>query len=160
VITMRQVSSPGPADVEFDGYVPLTATWSTVDGLLDPPRYVELRDENGYFELKFHPQTGILIEAVLAAAPGMQIEQQALAPRNQGPDGPMPYLSPDETFLWTGNRLAIRAYPDYLSVSFGHDPEQWAGPGPVIFGLTKNQGLTAIAAQWSTAERESVLADF
>jgi hypothetical protein len=157
VITVRQVSSPGSVDVEFDGYVPLTATWSTAGGLLDSPRYVELRSENGYLELKFHPHTGILIEAVLAAAPGMEIEQQALAPRNQGSDSPMPYLAPEETFPWAGTRLAIKAYLDYLYVSFGRDPEQWVGPGPVIFGLTEDQGLTAIAAQWTSAERHTVL---
>ena len=55
-------------DVEFDAYVPLTATWSNAGGLLDPPRYAALRDENGYLELKFHPETGILTEVVLAAA--------------------------------------------------------------------------------------------
>jgi AbrB family looped-hinge helix DNA binding protein len=35
----------------------------------DPPRYAALRDDNGYLELKFHPETGILTEVVLAAAP-------------------------------------------------------------------------------------------
>lgn len=71
----------------------------------------------------------------------------------------MPYLDPGETFPWTGNRLAIKAYPDYLYVSFGRDPDQWAGAGPVIFGLTMDRSLTAIAARWTTAEQESVLAD-
>jgi hypothetical protein len=88
----------------------------------------------------------------------MEIERQALAPRNQGSDSPMPYLSHEETFPWAETRLAIKAYADYLYVSFGHDPEQWAGLDPVIFGLTKDQGLTAIAARWTSAERHTVLA--
>jgi hypothetical protein len=158
VITMRQVSSPGQVDVEFDEYVPLTAAWRSAGGLLDPPRYVELRDENGYLELKFHPDTGILIEAVLAAATGIQVERGTLAPHSQEPDGLMPYLGPAEAFPRPGDRLVIKAYPDYLYVSFGEKPVQWTGSDPVIFGLTGDQTLTAIAARWTDAERESVLA--
>lgn len=157
MITMKQFGPPGSPDVEFDAYVPLTAAWSTASGLLDPPRYAALRDDNGYLELKFHPETGILTEVVLAAAPGIQVEQQNLAPRLQGPDGLMPYLDPGADFPAPGDRLVIRAHPDYLYVSFGRDPGQWTGTAPVIFGVAEDQSLTAIAARWTPAERESVL---
>jgi hypothetical protein len=157
VITMKQLSPPGHPDVEFDAYVPLTATWSNASGLLDPPRYTALQDENGYLELKFHPETGILTEAVLVAAPGIQAEQGNLGPRSQGPDGLMPYLDPGDNFPAAGHRLVIRAHPDYLYVSFGRDPGQWTGTDPVIFGIAEDQSLTAIAARWTPAERESVL---
>ena len=51
----------------------------------------------------------------------------------------------------------IRAHPDYLYVSFGRDPGQWAETAPVIFGIAEDQSLTAIAARWTPHERESVL---
>lgn len=157
MITMKQLSSPGSPDVEFDAYVPLTAAWSNASGLLDPPRYAALRDENGYLELKFHPSTGILTEVVLTAAPGIQVEQGNLGPRGQEPNGLMPYLDPGDSFPASGDRLVIRAHPDYLYVSFGRDPSQWTGTDPVIFGVAEDQSLTAIAARWTPAERESVL---
>lgn len=103
MITMRQVSSLGSAVAVFDGYVPLTATWSSAGGLLDPPRYIELQDVNGYLELKFHPHTGILVEAVLAAAPGIQAGQGNLAPRIGGPAGLMPFLDPGDAFPRLGH---------------------------------------------------------
>lgn len=157
MITMRQISSPGSADVEFDGYVPLTATWGNASGLLDAPRYAALRDENGYLELRFHPAEGILTEVVLAAAPGIEVEQGNLDPRIHGPDGLMPYLDPSDSFPGPGDQLVIRAHPDYLYVSFGRDPRLWAGTDPVIFGIANDHSLKAIAARWTPAERASVL---
>jgi hypothetical protein len=72
VITMRQVKALESVNVGFNEYVPLTITWSSASGVLEPPRYAELRDGNGYLEFKFHQSTGILIEVVLAAAPGFK----------------------------------------------------------------------------------------
>src|SRR6202007_869866 len=114
---------PGAQAFEADAYVPPTATWSNAGGLLDPPRYAALRDENGYLELKFHPETGILTEVVLAAAPGIQVGQGTLDPRSQGPAGLLPYLDRGDNFPAPGDRLVIRAHPDYLYVSFGRDPD-------------------------------------
>jgi hypothetical protein len=157
VITMKQLGPPGSPNVEFDAYVPLTATWDSASGLLDPPRYAALRDGNGYLELKFHPETGVLTEVVLAAAPGIQVDREDLGPRNQGPYGLMPYLGPGDDFPAPGDQLVIRAHPDYLYVSFGREPGQWAGTGPVLFGIAEDQTLTAIAVRWTPAERETVL---
>ena len=157
MITMRRLSPPGSPDVEFDAYVPLTATWTNAGGLLDPPRYAALRDENGYLELKFHPETGILTGVVLAAAPGIQVERGNLDPRSQVPDSLVPYLDPGDNFPAPGDRLVFRAHPDYLYVSFGHKPAQWAGADPVVIGIARDQSLTAIAARWTPAERQSVL---
>jgi hypothetical protein len=75
VITMRQVEALESVNVDFNEYVPLTITWSGASEVLESPRYVELRGGNGYLELKFHPSSGILIEAVLAAASEIQVEQ-------------------------------------------------------------------------------------
>lgn len=154
---MRQSNSPGSPEVEFDAYVPLTATWSIANALLDPPRLTALQDENGYLELKFHPDTGILAEVVLAAAPRIHVEQGNLDPRTQGPADLIPYLDPRDDFPAPEDRLVIRAYQDYLYVSFGHDPGRWAGTDPVIFGLAEDETLTAIATRWTGADRESVL---
>jgi hypothetical protein len=157
VISMRQVTALESVNVDFNEYVPLTATWSSASGLLEPPRYVELRDGNGYLEFKFHPSTGILIEVVLAAAPGIQVEQGSLSPRNSEDVNLMPFLDSGDTFPETRNTLIVKAYSDYLYVSFGHDPDQWVGSGPVLFGVAEKQNLAAICARWTGSERESVL---
>ena len=70
----------------------------------------------------------------------------------------MPFLDPGDAFPALGHQLGIKAYPDYLYVSFGRDPGQRTGQGPVIFGLAEDQNLTAIPARWTGAARESVLA--
>jgi hypothetical protein len=157
MITMRQVKALGSVNVDFNEYVPLTVTWSSAGELLEPPRYVELRNGNGYLELKFHPYTGMLIEVVLAAAPGMQVVQGSLSPRNSEEVDLMPFLDSEDTLGETEHPLVVRAYSDYLYVSFGHDPEQWVGSGPVLFGLAEKQSLAAICARWTGSERESVL---
>jgi len=157
MITMRQVKALGSVNVDFNEYVPLTVTWSSAGELLEPPRYVELRNGNGYLELKFHPATGMLIEVVLAAAPGMQVVQGSLSPRNSEEVDLMPFLDSEDTLGETEHPLVVRAYSDYLYVSFGHDPEQWVGSGPVLFGLAEKQSLAAICARWTGSERESVL---
>lgn len=97
MITMKQLSSPGSPDVEFDAYVPLTAAWSSASGLLDPPRYAALRDENGYRELKFHPETGILTEVVLAAAPESRSSSRTSAPAARNPTASCPTSTPVTT---------------------------------------------------------------
>lgn len=157
MITMRQSSSPGSPDVEFDAYVPLTATWSIANALLDPPRLTALQDENGYLELKFHPDTGILVEVVLASAPGIHVEQGRLDPRIQASADLMPHLDSSDNFPAPGDRLVIRAYQDYLYISFGRDLGQWAGTDPLIFGVDGEQRLTAIAVRWTGTDRKSVL---
>lgn len=158
MIIMRQVEALEPVNVDFDEYVPLTLTWSSARGVLEPPRYVELQDENGYLEFKFHPSTGILIEVVLAAAAGIRIEEANLSPRNSGKIDLMPFLDSGHTLRETDFPLVIKAYLDYLCISFGPDPDQWVGSGPVLFGLAAGQSLAAICARWTGAERESVLA--
>jgi hypothetical protein len=157
VISMRQVTALGSVNVDFNEYVPLTVTWSSASVLLEPPKYVELRDGNGYLEFKFHPSTGILIEVVLAAAPGIQVERGSLSPRTLEDVNLMPFLDSGDTFAETRHTLIVKAYSDYLYVSFGHDPDQWVGSGPVLFGVAEKQNLAAICARWTASERESVL---
>jgi hypothetical protein len=108
-------------------------------------------------EFKFHPFTGILIEVVLAAAPGIQVEQGSLSPHNSEDLDLMPFLDSGDTLGETRHPLIVKAYSDYLYVSFGDDPDQWVGSGPVLFGVAANQELTAICAKWTGSERESVL---
>jgi len=157
VISMRQVEALGSVTVDFDGYVPLTVTWSSASGLLEPPRYLELRNGNGYLEFKFHPLTGVLIEVVLAAAPGIQVVQEGLSPHNSEDVNLMPFFDSGDAVGEAGQSLIVKAYSDYLYVSFGHDPDQWVGSDPVLFGVTEKQNLTAICARWTDSERESVL---
>ena len=99
----------------------------------------------------------MLVEVVLAAAPGIQNEPENLAPRTGALAGLMPHLDPADAWPELRHHLEIKAHPDYLFVCFESDPAQWAGPGPVLFGLAEGQRLTAIAARWTAAERESVL---
>ena len=157
MISLRQVVAPESVDVDFNEYVPLTITWSSASSVLQPPRYVELQGENGYLELKFHPSSGILIEVVLAAASEIQVEQTNLAPENSKDANLMPFLDPGDTVRETGESPVVKAYSDYLCVSFGPDPDHWVGSDPVLFGLTGEQSLTAICTRWTSSERESVL---
>lgn len=159
MITMRQVEAHESVSVDFNEYVPLTITWSGASEVLDPPRYVEVRDRGGYLEFKFHPSTGILIEVVLAVASEIQVEQVNLSPRNSEEDvNLMPILDSSDTIGEMGRRLVIKAYSDYVYVSFGPDPDQWVGSGPVLFGLAGERIFTAFCARWTDSERESVLA--
>jgi hypothetical protein len=72
---MRQVEKVEPVSVEYNEYVPLTITWRNASEVLESPVYVAWRDENGHLEFAFDPTNGILIEVVLAAAPGLTVEQ-------------------------------------------------------------------------------------
>jgi hypothetical protein len=158
VIIMRQVETVEPVSIEYNEYVPLTITWRNAGEVLESPVYVVRRDENGYLEFKFNPSTGILIEVVLAAASGLIVEQTSLSPHGSEDASLMPFLDPSDSVPERGSPLAIKAYSDYLYVSFGADADRWAGSGPVLFGLAGEQSLAAICARWTGSERESVLA--
>jgi hypothetical protein len=158
VISLRQVETLESVNVDFNEYVPLTITWSSASEALEPPRYVELRGENGYLELKFHPSSGILIEVVLAAASEIQVEQTNLFPDNSEDANLMPFLDSGDTVCETGGLPVVKAYSDYLCVSFGADPHHWVGSDPVLFGVASKQNLAAVCARWTSSERESVLA--
>jgi hypothetical protein len=158
VIIMRQVETLEPVSVEYNEYVPLTITWRNASEVLESLVYVAWRDENGYLEFKFHPATGILIEVVLATAPGLIVKQMSLSPLSSEDTSLMPFLDSGDSVPETGIPLVIRAYSDYLYVSFGPDADRWAGSGPVLFGLAGEQSLAAICARWTGSERESVLA--
>ena len=157
MISLRQVEALGSVNVDFNEYVPLTITWSSASGVLEPPRYVEMGGGNGYLELKFHPSSGILIEVVLAAASEIQVEQTNLSPDNSRGANFMPFLDSGDTVRETGESPVVKAYSDYLCVSFGPDPDYWVGSDAVLFGLAGEQSLTAICAGWTSSERESVL---
>ena len=135
MIIMRQVKELESVNVDFDQYVPLTITWSSARGVLEPPRYAEMHGRNGYLEFKFHPSTGMLIEVVLAAASGIPVEQVNLSPRNSEDIKIMPFLDSGDVLPEMETPLVIKAYLDYLYISFGPDPDQWVGSGPVLFGL-------------------------
>lgn len=157
MIGMRQVEAFGSVNVDFNEYVPLTITWSGASELLEPPRYVELRGRNSYLELKFHPCSGILIEVVLAAAPEIQVEQANLSPGNSGGANLMPFLASGDTIREAEGLPVVKAYSDYLCVSFGPDPDHWTGSDSVLFGVAGEQNLVAVCARWTSSERESVL---
>jgi hypothetical protein len=157
VISLRQVEALESVNVDFNEYVPLTITWSSASEVLEPPRYVEMPGGNGYLELKFHPSSGILIEVILAAASEIQVEQTNLSPGNSKDENLMPFLDSGDTVREMGGSPVVKAYSDYLCVSFGPDPDHWVGSDPVVFGLAGEQSLTAICARWTSSERESVL---
>ena len=157
MIILKQVEALESVNVDFNKYVPLTITWSSASEVLEPPRYVELRGGNGYLEFKFHPSSGILIEVVLAAASEIQVEQANLSPGNSKDVNLMPFLDSGDTVRETGGSPVVKAYSDYLCVSFGPDPDHWVGSDPVLFGLAAEQRLAAICARWTSSERESVL---
>ena len=98
-----------------------------------------------------------MIEVVLAAASEIQVEQTNLSPGNSKDANLMPFLDSGDTVHETGGSPAVKAYSDYLCVSFGPDPDHWVGSDPVLFGLAGEQNLAAICARWTSSERESVL---
>ena len=157
MISLRQVEALESVEVNFNEYVPLTITWTSASEVLEPPRYVELQGETGYLEFKFHPSSGILIEVVLTAASEIQVEQINLSPDSSKDANVMPFLDSRDTVPGTGELRVVKAYPDYLFVSFGPDPDRWVGSDPVLFGLAGEQNLAAICARWTSSERESVL---
>jgi hypothetical protein len=157
VIGMRHVDALESVNVEFNEYVPLTITWGSASEVLEPPRYVELQGVNGYLELKFHPSSGILIEVVLASAPEIHVEQANLSPDISKDVNIMPFLESGDTVRENGGSPVVKAYSDYLCVSFGSDSDHWVGSDPVLFGLAGEQSLAAICARWTRSERESVL---
>jgi hypothetical protein len=157
MIALRQVEALESVNVDFNEYVPLTITWRNASEVLEPPTYVELRGVNGYLELKFHPSSGILIEVVLAAASEIQVEQANLSPENSKDVNLMPFIDSGNTIRETDGTPVVKAYSDYLCVSFGPDPDHWVGSDPVLFGLAREQSLSAICARWTSSERESVL---
>jgi len=157
MMDLRQVEALESVNVDFNEYVPLTITWSNASEVLEPPRYVELRGANGYLELKFHPSSGILIEVVLAAASEIQVERASLSPGNSKGANLMPFIDSADTVGETEGLPVVKAYSDYLCVSFGPDPDHWVGSDPVLFGLAGDQRLSAICARWTSSERESVL---
>jgi hypothetical protein len=158
MIIMRQVEAIESVSVDFDEYVPLTITWSGAGGLLEAPRYTSLQDESGYLEFKFDPSTGILTELVLAAASTIQVEQDNLSPVTSNGINLMPFLDFGDTASEMRHPLVIRAYPDYLYISLGPNPDRWVGSGAVLFGLAGEQAFAAICASWTASERASVLA--
>lgn len=158
MITMRQVESLAPASVDYDEYVPLTIAWRNASEVLDQPVYVTWRDGDGFLEFKFDPATGILIEVVLAAISRLTVEQMSLSPVSSEDASLMPFLDSGDAVPETGSPLVIKAYSDYLCVSFGPDPDRWVGSSPVLFGLTDSQSLAAICTRWTDSERESILA--
>jgi hypothetical protein len=157
VIGMRQVEALESVNVDFNEYVPLTITWSSASEVLEAPRYVELQGVNSYLELKFHPSSGILIEVVLASASEIHVEQTNLSPGNSKDANLIPFLEPGGTVDETGGSPVVKAYSDYLCVSFGPGPDHWVGSDPVLFGVAGEQRLAAICARWTRSERESVL---
>jgi hypothetical protein len=158
VIIVRKVEIVKHVSIEYNEYVPLTLMWRNASEVLESPVYVVWRDENGHLELKFHPSTGILVEVVLAAAPGLMVEQMSLSPINSEDASLMPFLDSSDVVPETGSPLVIKAYLDYLYVSFCPGADRWAGSGPVLFGLAGEQNLAAVCARWTGSERESVLA--
>jgi len=157
VIGMRHVEALESVNVEFNDYVPLTITWDSASGVLEPPRYVELQGVHGYLELKFHPSSGILIEVVLASASEIHVEQANLSPDISKDANLMPFLESGDTVGEKGGSPVVKAYSDYLCVSFGSDSDHWVGSDPVLFGLAGDQSLAAICARWTRSERKSVL---
>ncbi|MGH4001775.1 MAG: hypothetical protein ACRDTJ_30425 [Pseudonocardiaceae bacterium] len=146
-----------PADVEFDEYVPVTVTWPAAHRLLDQPGYVTCQGRVGLLELKFHPSSGHLVEAVLVSARGIEVAEGALVP-----------TSDDEfrTVCWSKEnqqvdvvrRVDAVAYDDCLVVALAPDPvERWVGSMPVLFGQGASGEFVAMCVQWDSRERRLVL---
>jgi hypothetical protein len=159
VIRLEHAGGVGAVEVEFDAYVPLTITWQGASEILEPPRYVEIRNETGYLELKVHPSSGMLIEVVLAAASKIQVQQGDLSPDGLRAGDLIPFIEPGDDVPEAMRVLVVKAYSDYLYVSFGPEIDHWVGSDPVLFGVSGERDVTAVCARWTSSERALVLAE-
>ena len=158
MIDMRQCEEQRSLSIEFDPYVPFTATWRGIREILDKPIYVVISDGNGCLELKFHPHDRYLIEVVLVAAAGMQVKDEMLSPVPSSVRDLAPFLEPGGLGVVEKHSLGIEAYRDYLCVTFEGGPvSRWVGEDPVLLGQASNGSFAGVCVKWSDFERESLL---
>lgn len=155
MIKLTEYAESSDPDVEFDEYVPVTATWPEATEFLQPPVYVRCVEKHRLLELKFNPSTRNLVELVLVNAPGLEIEHRKLSGIQDAA----------VRARWTGNasggefdRLTVTALEDFLLMNFSADlAVRWIGQGAVVLGTTESGSVGAIAVRWKTSERKAVL---
>jgi hypothetical protein len=158
VIELCQLDHPALAETVFDEYVPVTMTWPDYHKLLDAPLYVRYAGSGSLLELKFHPDSCRLVEAVLVAAPGLRREHGSLHPSATeaavaaclSVQADRPSDSPVV--------LEVTAFDDCMLIAVEPTPPlSWAGSGPVLFGLDASRQVVALCVQWDSGQRGLVL---
>lgn len=142
----------------LDEYVPITITWPEARRLLDAPRYLSFGGSGRLLELKFHPQTRLLVEAVLVSAAGVQQGGGSLSPESA--DGAVSgCLAQDDASVAERNDLSrLVVYDDCLLIGFGRPvPARWVGSRPVLLGVDDLSMVIALCVMWEPRERETFL---
>ncbi|MFI2104615.1 hypothetical protein ACH436_15065 [Isoptericola sp. NPDC019693] len=150
MIELAGPDAPGEVAVEFDEYVPVTATWPAYERLSSPPTYVRAVEQHRLLELKFDPVEHDLAELVLVNAPGARSVEQSFAA--QVADAPV-------TARWSGGpegyeypRLDIAYYQDCVLMTFSTETfRDWRGRGPVFFGILDSGLVGAVGIRWGGA---------
>jgi len=150
---MIELAGSDPSDewiLEFDEYVPVTATGPGYDLLTSPPTYVRALDEHRLLELKFDPAGGELVELVLVNTPGARIVEKPF---------PSPVGEALVTARWTGGQeggefthLDVTYYQDCALMTLSADPiSEWRGHGKMFFGIHEHGAIGAIGVRWGDA---------
>jgi hypothetical protein len=146
-----------PPEVELDPYTPVTVTWARYGQTLDPPQYARCRQGRNYLELKFHPEAGDLLEAVLVSAADAIV---AAGPLGQPADTPgcvVPLIEKGHRGAETPY-LRVIVHDDALDLQIDDAAvERWVGSPRISFGLAGNEALCRIVISWSSEERRDFL---
>lgn len=144
--------------VEFDEYVPVTVTWPESGRLLDQPVYWRCASGQAVLELKFHPSSRRIVEAVLVNAPNIRLVAEALAPRSN--DERATVCFPDRVGSEGSGcaELIVTAFEDCLLISLSNGLiVQWVGGAPVYFGQDSAGDVVALCVLWSPRDRALVM---
>lgn len=145
-------------DVVVDEYGPVTVTWPEAQRLLDPPRYVRFAGAGRLLELKFHPQTRQLIEAVLVSAAGAERGEGSLSPGSTDRAAGACLAEGIETANEEHELSRLVGYDDCLVIGLAPPmPTAWTGTRPVLFGLDDSSDVVALCVVWEAGEREIYL---
>lgn len=158
MIHLCHLDEPLPADVEFDEYVPVTLTWPEAGRLLDAPLYMRFEGSGRLLELKFHPQSRHLVEAVLVNVSGVQRDCSPLDPVSVDAAATACWSERAGTGTGAQDLFAVIAHDDCLVINLANGPStSWVGSRPVLFGLKGASEVVAISVLWDVGTREAFL---
>lgn len=159
MIHLCHLDEPLPADVEFDEYVPVTLTWPEAGRLLDAPLYMRYGGSGRLLEMKFHPHSRRLVEAVLVSASRVQRDRSPLDPVSADDAATACWSERAGTGSGAHEMFALIAHDDCLVIDLANSPStSWVGLRPVLFGLNGASEVVAISVMWDDGEREAFLA--
>lgn len=139
--------------IEFDPYTPVTITWPGYDRLLETPRYAHAKRGTNFVEFKLHPDSGELIEIVLAAAGDATVELRPAPAVVPIVAEAVPVVSRGAPSA-PGDRVWVAVFDDAVEV---RGPEGIArhvvSSGPVAFEFDADGNLLRFVLRLDAADR-------